>query len=95
MTISSLPAATSQPVNSTTVGIAVLAKSLDTIEQSGQSMIQMMEKSVSPNLGQNIDMRVQQTVNITIKNMTMIILYNHCHIMIHNKIIVANFPVFV
>ena len=47
-----------QPVNSTTVGIAVLGKNLDTVEQAGQSLIKMMEQSVQPNLGTNIDIRV-------------------------------------
>ena len=47
-----------QPVNSTTVGIAVLGKNLDTVEQAGQSLIQMMEQSVQPNLGTNNDIRV-------------------------------------
>ncbi len=58
MTIASLPISTNQPVSSTDVGIAVLAKSLDTIEKAGQGMIKMMEQSVNPNLGQNIDMQI-------------------------------------
>jgi hypothetical protein len=58
MNISSLSLPVSQPVNSTTVGVAVLAKNLDTIEQSGQSMIKMMEQSVQPALGQSIDLMV-------------------------------------
>jgi hypothetical protein len=58
MTIASLPTSTNQPVNSITVGVAVLAKNLDTIEQAGQGMIKMMEQSVAPNLGQNIDMKL-------------------------------------
>jgi hypothetical protein len=47
-----------QPVDSTAVNIAVLNKNLDTIEQAGQSLIQMMEQSVQPGLGKNIDIRV-------------------------------------
>lgn len=47
-----------QPVTSTTVGIAVLGKNLDTIEKAGQSLIKMMEQSVQPGLGTNIDVRV-------------------------------------
>lgn len=58
MTIAGLPAQVNQPVNSTTVGIAVLAQNLDTIEQAGQGMIKMMEQSVQPSLGQNIDLKV-------------------------------------
>lgn len=39
----------------TQVGVALLSKSLDTIEVLGDSMIKMMEQSVQPNLGQNVD----------------------------------------
>lgn len=58
MQIAGLAASANQPVNSVTVGTAVLAMNLDTIEQAGQSMIQMMEQSVQSNLGQNIDTKV-------------------------------------
>ncbi|MDF2944728.1 MAG: hypothetical protein K0S01_3586 [Herbinix sp.] len=58
MTIATLPISTNQPVNSTTVGVAVLAKNLETIDQAGQNMIKMMEQSVTPNLGNNFDMTV-------------------------------------
>lgn len=40
------------------VSIAVLAKSLDTCQELGESTIQMMEQSVNPELGHNIDIRV-------------------------------------
>lgn len=40
------------------VGTAILSKSLDTMETTGDSMIKMMEASVMPNLGQNIDVSV-------------------------------------
>lgn len=58
MQISNLPPVSTPKVDSVDVGIAVLAKSLDTIEVLGQSMIRMMEQSVSPHLGQNIDLMV-------------------------------------
>ncbi len=58
MKITSLPITASAPVDSVDVGVAVLAKNLDTIEKLGQSMIKMMEQSVAPHLGQNIDLRV-------------------------------------
>lgn len=58
MQVSPLPVTAQPPVDSVDVGIAVLAKSLDTIETLGQSMIKMMEQSVSPHLGQNIDLTV-------------------------------------
>lgn len=37
------------------IGMAVLSKSLDTAEIAGQDMIKMMEQSVNPYLGQNVD----------------------------------------
>lgn len=45
------------------VGTAVLSKAMDTNEELGQGLVQMidaaaMEQSVNPNLGTNIDMRV-------------------------------------
>ncbi len=57
MRIGATPLTANQPVNSTTVGIAVLGKNLDTIEQAGQSLIKLMEQSVQPNLGQSIDIK--------------------------------------
>ena len=42
------------------VGVAVLSKALDSTEQSGSSLINMldrsMELSVNPNIGSNFDM---------------------------------------
>ncbi len=60
MTISSLPISMANytQASSPVIGIAVLSKTLDTIEQSGQNMIKMMEQSVNPDLGQNIDLRI-------------------------------------
>jgi len=44
------------------VGVAVLSKALDSTEQSGASLINMldrsMELSVNPNIGSNFDMYV-------------------------------------
>lgn len=40
------------------IGTAILSKSLDTVEDLGDSMVKMMEQSVYPNLGQNIDILV-------------------------------------
>lgn len=37
------------------VGVAVLDKSLDTYEDLGEGLKKMMEASVTPYLGQNID----------------------------------------
>ena len=41
------------------VGTAVLSQSLDLTQQMGTSMIQMMEHSVNPELGGNIDIEVR------------------------------------
>lgn len=40
------------------IDISMLKKSLDTVEQNGSMIIQMMEQSVNPNLGGNIDIRL-------------------------------------
>lgn len=40
------------------VSTAVLAKNLDTCEELGDGMVKMMEQSVNPELGQNIDIRL-------------------------------------
>ena len=40
------------------VQVAVLRQSLDTLETSGDSLTKMMEASVNPELGQNIDLRI-------------------------------------
>ena len=40
------------------VQVAVLRQSLDALETSGDSLTKMMEASVNPELGQNIDIRI-------------------------------------
>lgn len=40
------------------IDASILSKNLDTIEEAGASMIQMMEQSVHPELGQSIDIRI-------------------------------------
>ena len=40
------------------VQVAVIIQSLDTLETSGDSLTKMMEASVNPELGQNIDIRI-------------------------------------
>ncbi len=40
------------------IGTAVLAKNLDTLKTAGDAMVKMMEQSVNPGLGANIDIRV-------------------------------------
>ncbi len=42
----------------TEVGTAVLSKALNTSEQSGEAMVKMMENSVTPWIGGNIDASV-------------------------------------
>ncbi len=38
--------------------VAMLSKSLDTLQDYGDGLTKMMEASVQPNLGQNIDIKV-------------------------------------
>lgn len=40
------------------IQVAVLSKSLDTYQITGENLTKMMESSVNPNLGQNIDFSV-------------------------------------
>lgn len=40
------------------IDISILKKSLDAVEMSGDMITQMMEQSVNPNIGANIDVRV-------------------------------------
>lgn len=40
------------------VGVAMLAKSLDTYNQNGAALTKMMELSVNPSVGGNFDMSV-------------------------------------
>jgi hypothetical protein len=60
MIIGSLPVSATQyqQASSPAIGTAVLAKSLDSAEKSGQNLIKMMEQSVNPGLGKNIDMKI-------------------------------------
>lgn len=40
------------------VGMAMLNKALDADEASGEALTQMLERSVNPMVGQNIDIRL-------------------------------------
>lgn len=40
------------------VSTAILSKNLDTMQEMGKEMAKMMEQSVMPHLGQNIDVKV-------------------------------------
>lgn len=50
--------ALSQSQLMTNVSIAVLKNSMDTVEVSADSMIKMMEQSVTPNVGKTIDIKL-------------------------------------
>lgn len=58
MDIAALSIQTSALNTSDMVSVAVFKKALETMEDSGEDMIKMMERSVTPHLGQNIDLRV-------------------------------------
>ena len=55
MDIASLSTAMSTQNILNDVSIAMLSKSLDTVEDMGDGMVTIMESSVTPYLGQNID----------------------------------------
>ena len=55
MSLSGIPSISNVPSD---VQVAVLSKSLDTYQTTGENLTKMMEASVTPNLGQNIDIRV-------------------------------------
>jgi len=58
MDIPTLSVAMSQANTVNQYNIAMLSKTLDTVEETGAMMIKMMEQSVTPHLGQNIDITV-------------------------------------
>jgi hypothetical protein len=59
MTISSLiPSTVTMTGTNSMIGTAVLNKSLDSFELSGEGIIRMMEQSVNPMVGQNIDLKI-------------------------------------
>lgn len=58
MNISSLSIPISSQTVTNDVEVAMLKKSLDTLETTGVNMQKMMEASVLPHLGQNIDYMV-------------------------------------
>lgn len=58
MDIPALAMASSQAQIMTQVNVAVLANNLSTMETIGDNMVKIMEQSVTPNLGANIDITV-------------------------------------
>ncbi|BCN30434.1 YjfB family protein [Anaeromicropila herbilytica] len=58
MDIAQLSTALAMQNTSTMVSTAVLKMSMDTVEQAGDGITKMMEQSVNPNLGGNIDISV-------------------------------------
>ena len=42
----------------TDIGMALLSKSLEATDETGAAMIEKLEKSVNPMVGQNIDIRI-------------------------------------
>lgn len=58
MDIAALSMAQSQMNLSTQISTAVLTMSLDSIETAGESTIAMMEQSVTPGVGANVDIKL-------------------------------------
>ena len=59
MEISEISVSMNQTSLMAAVSTAVLGMSLDMVETSGENMVKMMELSVNPNIGSNIDVSVQ------------------------------------
>ncbi len=57
MDIAALSMASSQANLMTQVNTAVLSMNLSSIKQMGENMTKLMEQSVTPNLGQSIDVK--------------------------------------
>lgn len=58
MDITALSSSASQADLMSQVSASVLKMSMDTVEQSMDNMVKMMELSVNPNLGTNIDIKI-------------------------------------
>ena len=58
MNIAELSMANSQSSLMYNVSLAVTKMSMDTAETAGENLVKMMEQSVNPNLGSNIDVRL-------------------------------------
>ena len=58
MDIASLSTSLSMANVQNAFGVLMLSKQLDTVEDMGDSMIKLMEQSVNPHLGGNIDISV-------------------------------------
>ena len=58
MDIPQMSMALSQTSLMNNVNIALLSKSLDANKEMGDNMVKMMEQSVTPNLGQSLDISV-------------------------------------
>lgn len=58
MDIAQLSTALSMQNTYAAVSTAVLSMSLDTVEKAGDGIVKMMEMSVNPNLGSNVDIKL-------------------------------------
>lgn len=58
MDIASLSTTLSMTQLNSDIGVLMLGKQLDTAEAMGDSMIKLMEQSVTPHLGGNIDISI-------------------------------------
>lgn len=58
MDISALSSLASATSAASAIEVALLKKAMDSFEDSGDDMVRMMEASVTPYLGQNIDISI-------------------------------------
>ena len=58
MDIASISSAMSMAELQTDIGVAVLSKSMDNMEAMGEGMKKILESSVTPHIGGNVDVTV-------------------------------------
>ena len=66
MNIGKVSMTMSQIDTTSRVGVEMLSKNIDTMEQAGEGIVKMidaaaMERSINPELGGNIDLRIKYT----------------------------------
>lgn len=58
MDIAQLSTALAMQSNATAMSFAVMNLSMDTVETTGDGIVKMMEASVNPNVGSNVDIKL-------------------------------------
>lgn len=58
MDIPALSIAMSQANLGSNLGVALMSESLENADETGEALIKLMEQSVNPSVGQNIDIKL-------------------------------------